>query len=57
MSFFPPLGLAVLASLCSEFNDIQIVDDHVEEVDLQDNPYLACIETYITNQLNEIIIF
>ncbi|UPA31770.1 B12-binding domain-containing radical SAM protein [Terrisporobacter glycolicus] len=48
-SLFPPLGLAVLASLCSESDDIQIVDEHVEEVDLEDNPDLVCIETYITN--------
>lgn len=48
-SLFPPLGLAVLASLCSEFDDVQIVDEHVEEVDLEDNPDLVCIETYITN--------
>lgn len=48
-SLFPPLGLAVLASLCSEYDDIQIVDEHVEEVDLEDNPDLVCIETYITN--------
>jgi radical SAM superfamily enzyme YgiQ (UPF0313 family) len=48
-SLFPPLGLAILASLCSELDDIQIVDEHVENIDLGDKPDLVCIETYITN--------
>lgn len=48
-SLFPPLGLATLASFCSSFDDIEIVDEHVEEIDLDDNPDLVCIQTYITN--------
>jgi radical SAM superfamily enzyme YgiQ (UPF0313 family) len=48
-SLFPPLGLATLASLCSETDDIQIVDEHIENIDLWDTPDLVCVETYITN--------
>lgn len=48
-SLFPPLGLATLASLCSSYDEITIVDEHVEEINLDDSPDLVCIETYITN--------
>ncbi|MDQ0151069.1 B12-binding domain-containing radical SAM protein [Eubacterium multiforme] len=48
-SLFPPLGLATLASLCDESDEIEIVDEHVEEVKLDDIPDLVCIESYITN--------
>lgn len=48
-SLFPPLGLATLASLCDEDDEIEIVDEHVEEINLNDNPDLVCIESYITN--------
>ncbi|WP_026478786.1 B12-binding domain-containing radical SAM protein [Alkaliphilus transvaalensis] len=48
-SLFPPLGLATLASFCSETDEVEIVDEHVEEIKLDDQPDLVCIETYITN--------
>lgn len=48
-SLFPPLGLAVLASLCDKSDDIEIVDEHIEEVNFNDEPNLVCIESYITN--------
>lgn len=48
-SLFPPLGLATLASLCDKSDEIEIVDEHVEEVKLDDIPDLVCIESYITN--------
>ncbi|MDU1414624.1 MAG: radical SAM protein [Clostridium sp.] len=48
-SLFPPLGLATLASLCDEEDEIEIVDEHIEEVNLEDTPDLVCIESYITN--------
>lgn len=48
-SLFPPLGLATLASLCNESDSIQIVDEHVEDINLDDDPDLVCIELYITN--------
>lgn len=48
-SLFPPLGLATLASFCSETDELQIVDEHVEDVALEDAPDLVYIEAYITN--------
>jgi len=48
-SLFPPLGLATLASLCDESDQVEIVDEHVEEINLNDEPDLVCIESYITN--------
>ncbi|HEY9060700.1 MAG TPA: radical SAM protein [Pseudobacteroides sp.] len=48
-SLFPPLGLATLASLCSNDDEIEIVDEHVEDINFDDEPDLVCIETYITN--------
>lgn len=48
-SLFPPLGLATLASLCDESDEVEIVDEHIEEVNLKDEPDLVCIESYITN--------
>ncbi|MBB6624718.1 radical SAM protein [Clostridium gasigenes] len=48
-SLFPPLGLATLASLCSGSDEIEIVDEHVEKINLDDEPDLVCIESYITN--------
>ncbi len=48
-SLFPPLGLATLASLCDPDDELEIVDEHVEEILLDDEPDLVCIESYITN--------
>src|SRR6478609_8345426 len=48
-SLFPPLGLATLAAYFSEDDDIQLVDQHVENVDLNDSPDLVIIQVYITN--------
>jgi len=48
-SLFPPLGLATLASLCSESDQIEIVDEHIENIKLEDKPDLVCIQSYITN--------
>lgn len=48
-SLFPPLGLATLASFCDETDEPEIVDEHVEKIDLEDNPDLVVIQTYITN--------
>lgn len=48
-SLFPPLGLATLASLCSELDEVEIVDEHIENINLDDEPDLVCIQTYITN--------
>lgn len=48
-SLFPPLGLATLASHLDPGSDIQLVDQHVEKVDLNDTPDLVIIQVYITN--------
>jgi len=48
-SLFPPLGLATLAAYCSPGDDIRLQDEHVEELDLDDEPDLVVIQVYITN--------
>ncbi len=48
-SLFPPLGLATLAAYLSPDDDIELTDQHVEQVDLNDNPDLVVIQVYITN--------
>jgi radical SAM superfamily enzyme YgiQ (UPF0313 family) len=48
-SLFPPLGLATLAAYLSEEDDIELVDQHVEELRLDDDPELVIIQVYITN--------
>jgi radical SAM superfamily enzyme YgiQ (UPF0313 family) len=48
-SLFPPLGLATLAAYCSPDDIIDLQDEHVEELDLNDEPELVIIQVYITN--------
>jgi hypothetical protein len=48
-SLFPPLGLATLASHLSPDDEVEIIDDHVERLDLDDRPDLVVIQVYITN--------
>ncbi|GAL82941.1 radical SAM protein [Sporocytophaga myxococcoides] len=48
-SLFPPLGLATLASWLSDNDETTIQDEHVEEIDLNDEPDLVVIQVYITN--------
>jgi radical SAM superfamily enzyme YgiQ (UPF0313 family) len=48
-SLFPPLGLATLAAYCSLDDEIDLQDEHVEELNLDDNPDLVVIQVYITN--------
>lgn len=48
-SLFPPLGLATLAAYCSPDDEIDLQDEHVEELCLDDNPDLVVIQVYITN--------
>ncbi|MCB9676296.1 MAG: B12-binding domain-containing radical SAM protein [Alphaproteobacteria bacterium] len=47
-SLFPPLGLATLAAWCPD-DDVTLVDQHVETLDLDDEPDLVAIQVYITN--------
>jgi radical SAM superfamily enzyme YgiQ (UPF0313 family) len=48
-SLFPPLGLATLAGYLDETDEITLQDEHVETLDLDDQPELVVIQVYITN--------
>jgi radical SAM superfamily enzyme YgiQ (UPF0313 family) len=48
-SLFPPLGLATLAAYCSPDDEIDLQDEHVEELDTNEAPDLVIIQVYITN--------
>jgi len=48
-SLFPPLGLATLAAYCSIDDEIDLQDEHVEELRTDDCPDLVIIQVYITN--------
>jgi radical SAM superfamily enzyme YgiQ (UPF0313 family) len=48
-SLFPPLGLATLAAYLDPNLEITLQDEHVEPLDLDDDPDLVIIQVYITN--------
>ena len=48
-SLFPPLGLATLAAYLSPDDEVDLQDQHVETLDLDDDPDLVIIQVYITN--------
>ncbi len=48
-SLFPPLGLSTLAAYLSPDDEIDLQDQHVEQLNLNDNPDLVVIQVYITN--------
>lgn len=48
-SLFPPLGLATLAAYLPPDSEITLQDEHVERLDLTDEPDLVVIQVYITN--------
>src|SRR5919206_1955546 len=48
-SLFPPLGLATLAAYLDEDDEITLQDEHVETLDLSDEPDLVVIQVYITS--------
>src|SRR5919206_4683405 len=48
-SLFPPLGLATLAAYLDEKDEVTLQDEHVEALDLDDDPDLVVIQVYITN--------
>jgi radical SAM superfamily enzyme YgiQ (UPF0313 family) len=50
-ALFPPLGLATLAAYCSPDDEIDLQDEHVEELSLNDDPQLVVIQVYITNAM------
>jgi radical SAM superfamily enzyme YgiQ (UPF0313 family) len=48
-SLFPPLGLATLAGYLNDDDDVRLQDEHVETLDLDDEPDLVVIQVYITS--------
>lgn len=48
-SLFPPLGLATLAAYLSDADQVTLQDEHVEPLDLSDEPDLVVIQVYITS--------
>ena len=48
-SLFPPLGLATLAGYLDPNDEIDIQDEHVEPLNLDDEPDLVVIQVYITS--------
>src|SRR5947207_6133267 len=48
-SLFPPLGLATLAGYLNEDDQVTIQDEHVEKLELNDDPELVVIQVYITS--------
>jgi radical SAM superfamily enzyme YgiQ (UPF0313 family) len=48
-SLFPPLGLATLAGYLSDEDEVVLQDEHVERLDLDDEPDLVVIQVYITS--------
>lgn len=48
-SLFPPLGLATLAAFLSSDDEIDLQDQHVEQLYLDDEPDMVLIQVYVTN--------
>ena len=48
-SLFPPLGLATLAAYLDGEDEAEIQDEHVEPLNLEDEPDLVVIQVYITS--------
>jgi radical SAM superfamily enzyme YgiQ (UPF0313 family) len=48
-SLFPPLGLATLAGYLNDEDEVAIEDEHVESLNLDDEPDLVAIQVYITS--------
>lgn len=48
-SLFPPLGLASLAGYLNENDEVTLQDEHVETLDLNDEPDLVVLQVYITS--------
>jgi radical SAM superfamily enzyme YgiQ (UPF0313 family) len=48
-ALFPPLGLATLAGYLSPEDQVIIQDEHVETLELDDEPDLVVIQVYITS--------
>ncbi|MGH9845483.1 MAG: B12-binding domain-containing radical SAM protein, partial [Blastocatellia bacterium] len=48
-SLFPPLGLATLAGYLADDDEVVLQDEHVETLELEDEPELVVIQVYITS--------
>lgn len=48
-SLFPPLGLAALAAHLDAEDEIDLQDEHVEKLNLDDDPELVILQVYITS--------
>src|SRR5262249_47552923 len=48
-SLFPPLGLATLAGYLDADDEVTLEDEHVERIELDDEPELVVIQVYITS--------
>ena len=48
-SLFPPLGLATLAAYLEVTDEVSLVDEHVETLNLEDEPDMVVIQVYITS--------
>lgn len=48
-SLFPPLGLATLAGYLDPDDEVVLQDEHVQKLDLEDQPDLVVIQVYITS--------
>ncbi|MGB7875039.1 MAG: radical SAM protein [Anaerolineales bacterium] len=48
-SLFPPLGLATLAAYLDINDEISLLDEHVETLNIDDEPDLVVIQVYITS--------
>lgn len=48
-SLFPPLGLATLAAHLDPDDEIDLQDEHVERLNLDDDPELVILQAYITS--------
>lgn len=48
-SLFPPLGLATLAGYLGVDDEVTLQDEHVEKLDVNDEPDLVVIQVYITS--------
>ncbi|MGB3494979.1 MAG: radical SAM protein [Elainellaceae cyanobacterium] len=48
-SLFPPLGLATIASFFDPDDDLDLQDEHVERLNLDDEPDLVVIQVYVTS--------
>src|SRR5207249_1161863 len=48
-SLFPPLGLATLAAYLGADDEATLEDEHVQRINLDDDPELVAIQVYITS--------